>query len=352
MKCNEAWIRDVSFCKATCGQCAPTTSCTDNQPAGGFTCAQQAAWGKVRGGSGAGAALAAALTPRALPLSVRRVLDQSWGLVCAILRPLQRRCGLRCGWVEWEGSRHLRFNLHFNLLRCHLPAVPAVSVAVAGVDSVEPEATSEPACGEWQGGAAGAAQPPLCPGPQPLRPTPRPPSSAAVDVAPPGLFSCAEQAAWGMCEALNATGFCAVECGRCTPDPASVPCDDIPTPDALACSQVGCLRCYARAGRTRAGPRCAAAGARRRTGSPAPCPARAQAAAQGKCSSPYVQKGGYCRRSCGVCGPPADSEGAAGVQAVACTDVPTPDGVTCMVRLSLLGIGALCSLRLAPPHLC
>ncbi len=34
----------------------------------------------------------------------------------------------------------------------------------------------------------------------------------AVDVAPPGQFSCAEQQAWGMCDALNGTAFCYVSC--------------------------------------------------------------------------------------------------------------------------------------------
>lgn len=42
--------------------------------------------------------------------------------------------------------------------------------------------------------------------------------------------------------------------------------------------------------------------------------------AEGKCSSLYVQRGGYCRASCGAC----QVEGSAGVQAVICDDLPTP----------------------------
>ena len=57
------------------------------------------------------------------------------------------------------------------------------------------------------------------------------------------------------------------------------------------------------------------------------CP---QTLAGGRCSSSYVQKGGYCRATCGAC---PQGEGAATVQAVQCDDVPTPDGVTCDVRL-------------------
>lgn len=57
-----------------------------------------------------------------------------------------------------------------------------------------------------------------------------------------------------------------------------------------------------------------------------------QAAASGRCGSAYVQRGGYCRSSCGVC----QAEGAAGVQS-GCDDQPTPDGVTCMVRKGRLG---------------
>lgn len=34
----------------------------------------------------------------------------------------------------------------------------------------------------------------------------------SVDVAPPGQFSCTEQQAWGMCDALNGTAFCAATC--------------------------------------------------------------------------------------------------------------------------------------------
>lgn len=40
-----------------------------------------------------------------------------------------------------------------------------------------------------------------------------------------------------MCEALAGTGLCAVACGHCTPDATNAPCDDVPTPDAVPCSQ-------------------------------------------------------------------------------------------------------------------
>lgn len=57
--------------------------------------------------------------------------------------------------------------------------------------------------------------------------------------------------------------------------------------------------------------------------------AKMQTVAAAKCTSPYVQQGGYCRASCGACQP----EGGAAVQTVACSDVPTPDGVTCKVGM-------------------
>ncbi|PRW44355.1 G8 domain-containing [Chlorella sorokiniana] len=195
-KCTEAWIRDGGFCKASCGQCASSTACTDNTPAGGFSCVQQAAWGKC---------------------------SEAW-------MSTGNYCAVSCG-------------------RCS-----AGVDAVAGVESVVPEEGAEPAC---------------------------------VDVAPPGQFSCTEQQAWGMCDTLNGTAFCAATCGRCSPDAGNTLCDDIPTPDATPC---------------------------------------AVTVADGKCSSPYVQRGGYCRASCGAC----QVAGSAGVQAVICDDLPTPDGVTCM----------------------
>lgn len=49
LQCSDAWIQTGGFCQATCGRCAASGTCTDSQPAGGYTCAQQAAWGKVRG---------------------------------------------------------------------------------------------------------------------------------------------------------------------------------------------------------------------------------------------------------------------------------------------------------------
>lgn len=80
---------------------------------------------------------------------------------------------------------------------------------------------------------------------RPASPSPSP-SLPAVDTPPPGLFSCSQQKTWGLCDALASTGFCAVSCGRCTPDADNSPCDDIPTPDAVPCSQARCraeLRC-------------------------------------------------------------------------------------------------------------
>lgn len=83
---------------------------------------------------------------------------------------------------------------------------------------------------------------PLQPAPAPFLIPPFPSAtllaSAAADVAPPGLFSCSQQKDWGKCDALNDTGFCAVSCGRCTPDATNAPCDDLPTPDATSCSKV------------------------------------------------------------------------------------------------------------------
>lgn len=64
--------------------------------------------------------------------------------------------------------------------------------------------------------------------------------AGAEDVPPPGLLSCAEQAAWGMCAALKEPGFCAVTCGACTLNSTNAgPCDDVATPDGVPCSEVG-----------------------------------------------------------------------------------------------------------------
>lgn len=48
-KCSEPWMEQGGFCAATCGRCgtaAPSTSCGDNPPPGGHSCAQQRDWGK------------------------------------------------------------------------------------------------------------------------------------------------------------------------------------------------------------------------------------------------------------------------------------------------------------------
>lgn len=60
--CDESWMTSGNYCRATCGACTitPTTptpssssspptssgSCVDVTPSGGYSCAQQAAWGK------------------------------------------------------------------------------------------------------------------------------------------------------------------------------------------------------------------------------------------------------------------------------------------------------------------
>ena len=180
---------------------------------------------------------------------------------------------------------------------------------------------------------------------------PAPPPTCA-DVAPPGLLSCSEQQAWGMCVALNATAFCARTCGQCTPGADNaLPCDDIPTPDAMPCSQVRGVRaaaggvgttCWPHAACMHAcmdfaqpvlSPACAAAALnnhlRITDSKPSPTARCLQTLADGRCSSPYVKTGGYCRATCGAC---QQGEGGAAVQTVQCDDVPTPDGVTCIVR--------------------
>lgn len=59
--CSADWLITADWCAATCGRCSQPAAqealgsggCTDVTPAGGFTCAQQAAWGKVGEGMGA-----------------------------------------------------------------------------------------------------------------------------------------------------------------------------------------------------------------------------------------------------------------------------------------------------------
>ncbi len=43
-KCGEAWMQ--GYCDQTCGRCSQPSSCADTVPPGGYTCTQQAGWGK------------------------------------------------------------------------------------------------------------------------------------------------------------------------------------------------------------------------------------------------------------------------------------------------------------------
>lgn len=55
-QCSQSWMAQAGWCALTCGRCSqpaasqgPASSgCTDVAPPGGFSCAQQKAWGKVR----------------------------------------------------------------------------------------------------------------------------------------------------------------------------------------------------------------------------------------------------------------------------------------------------------------
>ena len=227
------------------------------------------------------------------------------------------------------------------------PPLPLPAV----IDSEAPPAADNataPACGEGPARAAGRlagscglrGRPPPCVPQSAHQPaahtTPAPVCSApacAVDVAPPGLLSCSQQKDWGMCEALSDTGFCAVACGRCTPNATNAPCDDLPTPDAVPCSRAragggrSAARRLALARAAAIGVRQGSAPALRHPPHPLHSLTPPQTAADGRCSSPYVEQGGYCRATCGRC----QLGGAAAVQAI-CDDVPTPDGVTCLVR--------------------
>ena len=55
-QCSASWMLQSGWCAATCGRCTPAhhtaAACADLQPPGGYTCAQQAAWGKVLGPPG------------------------------------------------------------------------------------------------------------------------------------------------------------------------------------------------------------------------------------------------------------------------------------------------------------
>ncbi|KAL4433088.1 hypothetical protein ABPG77_006515 [Micractinium sp. CCAP 211/92] len=245
-KCSDAWLQAGGFCKATCGSCTASGTCTDTQPPGGFTCAQQKAWGKCSDAWLQTGGFCKATCGRCTASGTCTDTQPPGGYTCA-----QQAAWGKCkeAWMSAGGY------CAATCRRC-----------LAGASMVTGNLRLWPS-------------PALCfPGLLPR---------FAADVAPPGLFSCKEHEAWGLCPALNGTGFCAASCGVCTPN---IPCDDVPTPDGRPCSQT---------------------------------------VATAKCASPYVQRGGYCRASCGRCQP----QGAAAAQVVACSDVPTPDGVTCTEQL-------------------
>ena len=132
-----------------------------------------------------------------------------------------RRCVQACHpsqWIQLGPGPAINSLLPFPLTTQHPTCIPACTAA--GVAAVE--AVQAPAPSNASSAASGATGPAV----------------KCVDVAPPGLFSCMEQQAWGMCDALNATGFCAVTCKRCTPDASNTPCDNIATPDGAPCAKV------------------------------------------------------------------------------------------------------------------
>lgn len=186
-QCSEAWLRSGGFCSASCGQCASSTACNDNQPAGGFTCAQQAAWGKVRRQHGCGLVQRSGSAQRLATLCVHRVActapaltthsvhypppshpqcSEPWvsaGNYCAA------SCG-RCSAGVDAGGRAVQSvarqrtpglagpaRATKQAARCRLMGAPGVaslvrlaflpSAAVAGVEAVVDEA-AEPPCGE------------------------------------------------------------------------------------------------------------------------------------------------------------------------------------------------------------
>ena len=254
--------------------------------------------------------------PNNAPTAVLRAVDELRQLLRRILRPLlgrrRRRWVLGGGGNGWGAAfaRHClaplggtsQTPLHTKCFNrpAACPCLPPA--AVAGVESVEPEGASTPACGEavclgplpdQLQLMVGIPQPPHPPpmSPSPLAPSPclaqwtwprpaaspapssRPGACATRSTAPPSAPQHVRAGGWEVAGAaggeqgwekgaelltvFRAASTAATEphCshqsrpspwlvvlphtgGRCTPDASNTPCDDMPTPDARPCAVV------------------------------------------------------------------------------------------------------------------
>eukprot|EP01025_Chloroclados_australasicus_P049750 TRINITY_DN5689_c0_g1_i1.p1 TRINITY_DN5689_c0_g1~~TRINITY_DN5689_c0_g1_i1.p1 ORF type:complete len:1210 (-),score=229.99 TRINITY_DN5689_c0_g1_i1:891-4403(-) len=144
----------------------------------------------------------------------------------------------------------------------------ASSVSTQGTEEAA-ATTSPPTAIEGETEAAPSPSPSTTPAPTPAA------DGACTDVAPPGGYSCDQQAKFGKCERqwMKDGNFCAKTCGFC-----GEACTDTPPDDRYTCAQQKDF---------------------------------------GKCESSWMKEGGFCQATCGFCG-----EGA--TPAPASTPAPNP----------------------------
>ena len=159
---------------------------------------------------------------------MRAAVDGGQGLVPRLVRAVRRRRAVLA-------DPFARALARGRLLRRHAPGWARVE------GGAEPTAALYPGCcAKVRAGVRQRAAPPW-----PLPRCPRTPILAllALRAAPPGGYSCAQQAAWGKCGAdfMTSGGFCAATCGRCgggsSPSPSGTGCGDIAAPGGYSCAQ-------------------------------------------------------------------------------------------------------------------
>ncbi|KAG2427679.1 hypothetical protein HXX76_012328 [Chlamydomonas incerta] len=181
-QCSQPWMAANGWCAATCGLCAaspappppqpspsppPPAGCYDVTPPGGYSCAQQAGWGKcaadfIRLNNYCAATCGACTTTGGS--------GGGGGTSCTdVTPPGGYSCAQQAAWGK------------------------------CGDGFMLPYGYCAVTCGRCSAAGAGAA--------------------SCYDVQPPGGYSCAQQAGWGKCgysDVMMPTGYCAATCGRCS----------------------------------------------------------------------------------------------------------------------------------------
>ncbi|KXZ46641.1 hypothetical protein GPECTOR_42g852 [Gonium pectorale] len=291
------------YCAVSCGVCAQgERACMDKVPPGGLTCAQRRAAGNcaadwVRLGAWC-AATCGACTP-ADPLPPLPPAP-----ACSDVRvpPGTYSCAQQLDWGQ-----------------CAQPWMKLNGWCLAS-------------CGLCEAGS---------PAPSPPAPAPAPPG--CVDVAPPGGYTCAQQASWGKCSAdfMTANNYCAATCRRCGgggTGGGGASCGDLTPPGGYTCAQQASWGrcgdgfmlpygyCAVTCGRCGGGGACYDV-------APSAGYSCAQQKAWGKCGDSFMMLGGYCATACGRCaaiaaatksGVAAAAAGTVGTTAAVADGAPTP----------------------------